>query len=393
MNALEFRLSIPRYLLSKALSRLFPRRFFAGGSCLQHRQVEVPALPGPDWVRVRVEACGICGSDLNALRGNESYSMEPYASFPAVMGHEIVGRLEDGTRVVVENTLPCCTRHIDPTCPACAAGDYNLCDHFRDGDIAPGVCIGFTRGLGGGFGETVVAHRSQLFKIHDAIPLRHAVLIDSFASALQPVATHLPDNSHTVLVYGAGIIGLHTIQCLRAAGFAGTLLAVARHGFQADWARRLGATQIIGRDFYTEIAHHTGARLLKPTLGRPVLEGGVNMVFDCVGSSQTIDASLRVTKKRGKVVVVGTAGTLRGLDASALWFKEVTLTGSAMFGTTTVNGRRQRSYQHVIDMLGSGQLQGAGLVTHSFPLRDYAAAFQTAIDKTRYESLKVIITP
>lgn len=393
MQALEFRLSIPRYLLSKGLSTLFPRRFFPKVSCLHHTQVAVPELPGPDWVRVGVEACGICGSDLNALRGHESYSMEPYSSFPAIMGHEIVGRLEDGTRVVVENTLPCCTRGITPPCTHCAAGDYNLCGHYRDGPIAPGVCIGFTKGLGGGFSEQVVAHRSQIFKLNDAIPLRHAVLVDSLASALQPVATHLPDNAQTVLVYGAGIIGLNTIQCLRAAGFLGTILAVARHEFQSIWARKLGATQIIGRNFYNDIAHHTGAKVLKPVLGAPVLEGGVDMVFDCVGSSQTIDASLRVTKKRGKVVVVGTAGTLRGVDASALWFKEVSLTGSAMFGTTTISGLRQRTYQHVIDMLGDNRLQAASLVTHSFPLSDFAQAFQTALHKTRHQSLKVILTP
>ncbi len=392
MRALEFRLSIPRYLLSKGLSRLFSRRFFAHASCLHYSEVPVPELPGPDWVRVKVEGCGICGSDLNALRGSESYSMEPYSSFPAVMGHEIVGRAEDGTRVAVENVLPCRTRGIDPPCHRCTDGDYNLCDHFRDGHIAPGVCIGFTRGIGGGFGEYVVAHKTQLFKIDDAIPLRHAVLIDSLASALQPVATHLPSSTQTVLVFGAGIIGLNAIQCLRAAGFAGVILAVTRHPFQTDWATKLGATHIIGRDFYNEVAHHTGSRLLRPTLGAPVLEGGVDIVFDCVGSSSTIDASLRITKKRGKVVVVGTAGILRGIDASALWFKEVTLTGSAMSGTTIVSGVRQRTYQHVIDMLADGRLQAAGLVTHSFPLSDFAQAFQTALDKTRHQSLKVMLT-
>jgi threonine dehydrogenase-like Zn-dependent dehydrogenase len=161
-----------------------------------------------------------------------------------------------------------------------------------------------------------------------------------------------------VLVFGAGIIGLHAIQCLRATGFTGLILVVARHGFQAEWAKKMGASHIIGSDIYHEIARHTKARLLKPVIGPPVLEGGVDLVFDCVGSSATIDASLRVTRKRGKVVVVGTAATLNKVDASALWFKEVQLTGSAMFGTTTVLGKRQRTYQHVIDMLADGRLKG-----------------------------------
>jgi len=390
MTALEFRLSIPRYLISKGLSTLFPHRLFPKASCLHLTQVPTPILPSPDWVHVKVEACGICGSDLNALRGNESYSMEPYSSFPAIMGHEIIGRTEDGTRVAVENILPCCTRDIVPPCRHCADGDYNLCGHFIDGKVAPGVCIGFTRGLGGGFSEHVVAHKSQLFPIPDSLPLHSAVLVDSLASAMQPVATHAPKNTDTVLVIGAGIIGLNTIQCLRAIGFTGTILAVARHVFQANWAKKLGATHII-KNIYNDVAQHTHARVLKPIMGPPVLEGGVDLVFDCVGSSQTVDSALRVTRKRGKVVLVGTAGTLK-MDASPIWFKEIVLTGSAMFGQTTIQEKRQRTYQHVIDMLSDGRLSGNGLVTHEFPVTDYVAAFDAALNKVRHKSVKVVLT-
>lgn len=400
MYALQFELSIPRYLCTKALCRVASHRFFAGLSCLHARDVAVPELPGPEWVRVRVESCGICGSDLNALRGQESFSMEPYASFPAVMGHEIVGRVvecgrdardvAEGTRVAVENVLPCAPRGITPPCDFCARGEYALCDNFTGGCLAPGVITGFTRGLGGGFGEFVVAHRSQLFPIPAVVPLEHAVLVDSLASAMQPVAQHLPGDNTTVLVFGSGIIGLNTIQCLRAAGFGGRLIAVARHQFQADWAGRLGADEIIRGNIFQEISELTGARLHKPTLGPPVMDGGVDCVFDCVGSSRTIDTALRVTRKRGKVVVVGTAGMISNVDASPLWFKEITLTGSAMFSHTTVLGKRQRTYQHVIDLLANGGLKAAGLVTHRFPLRDYTTAFNVALDKRDHHSLKVV---
>ncbi len=398
MFALQFELSIPRYLCTKALCRIAPHRFFPRVSCLHPRDMPPPELPGTEWVRIRVESCGICGSDLNALRGQESYSMEPYASFPAVMGHEIVGRvvergsaageIAEGTRVAVENVLPCAARGINPPCDACANGDYALCKNFTGGHVAPGVIIGFTRGLGGGFGEYLVAHKSQLFPIPAAIPLEQAVLVDSLASAMQPVAQHLPSDHHTVVVFGAGIIGLNTIQCLRAAGFGGRIVAIARHPFQADWAQRLGADEIIRGNIFQEIVEITGAHLLRPTLGPPVLEGGADCVFDCVGSSTTLDTSLRITRKRGKVVLVGTAGAIK-IDASPLWFKEITLTGSAMFSHTTIQGKRQRTYQHVIDMLADGRLKGAGLVTHRFPLHDYRNAFHVALDKTETRSLKV----
>ncbi len=403
MRALVFSLSIPKYLLSRVLARLQPHRFFARASCLQLKNIEPPVLPGPDWVCVRVEACGICGSDLNALRGAESFSMEPYASFPAVMGHETIGRVEIcganvhdvavGTRVAIEPILPCAARAIAPPCRFCATGHYGVCENFVSGSLAPGAVTGFTRGLGGGFGEYVVAHRSQLFPIPNALPTDRAVLIDSIASALQPVATHLPANDQTVLVFGAGIIGLHTIQCLRAAGFSGKIFAVARHDTQAELAEKLGADTIIRSRIFETVAELTHARLHRPSLGPPVLDGGVDCVFDCVGSSTTIDQALRLTRKRGKVVLVGTAGTISGVDAAPLWFKEVTLIGSSMYDRCTLHGVTQRTYQHVIDLLTAGRFYTDGLVTHRFPLGEYVCAFNVALNKNRYRSVKVVLLP
>jgi threonine dehydrogenase-like Zn-dependent dehydrogenase len=399
MSGLQFELSIPRYLATRALSSVSSHRFFSAISCVHYRQIPVPPLPGPEWVRVAVEICGICGSDLNALRGHESFSMEPYSSFPAVMGHEIIGRitergsgaqdLPEGTRVAVENILPCAPRGISPECPACAAGDYALCENYANGALPPGILLGFTRGLGGGFSHYAVAHKSQLFTIPESLSLKEAVLVDPLASALQPVAQHLPDNDATTLVYGAGIIGLNAVQALRAAGYTGHLIVIARHPFQAQWAKKFGADEVILRNIYHNIAELTNGTVHKPTIGPPVLDGGVDLIFDCVGSSGTIDSSMRLVRKRGKVVVVGTASSLSKVDASPLWFKEITLTGSAMFSHTTVSGKRQRTYQHAIDMLADGRLKGAGMVTHTFALGNYRKAFSVALDKKTHQSIKV----
>lgn len=402
MWALQYELSIPRYLLAKGLTKACPHRFVPWASCLHLRKVLRPVLPGPEWVLVQMEMCGVCGSDLNALRGAESFSMEPYASFPAVVGHEIVGRVVEcgsqatdvatGTRVAVENVLPCVTRGIHPPCRACQTGDYALCENFTNGHLAPGVIIGFTRGLGGGWGEYCVAHKSQLFPLPAAIPLPDAVLIDSLASAMQPVADHFPADDATVIVFGAGVIGLNVIQCLRAAGSRARVIAIARHPFQAEWARRLGADEVISGNLFHNIAEFTGAKIHRPTLGPPVLDGGVDQVFDCVGSSQTIDLAMRFVRKRGTVVLVGTAGTISKVDAAPLWFKEVRLTGSAMFSHSTIGGVRKRTYQHVIDRLADGRLRAAGLVTHQFPITQYARALTVALDKKRTHSIKVAFT-
>lgn len=399
MRALQFELSIPKYLLAKGCTKAFPHRFIPQASCLHLRRISRPLLPGPDWVVVKTEICGICGSDLNALRGSESFSMEPYASFPAVMGHEIVGRVVEcgpnvkeiatGTRVAVENVLPCATRGITPPCAACQAGDYSLCINFANGHLAPGILTGFTKGLGGGWGEYLVAHVSQLFPIPDRIPLSHAVLVDCLASAMQPVVDHFPADADTVLVYGAGIIGLNVIQCLRAAGSRAKIVAIARYPFQAEWCKRLGADVVLTRDLFRGIADLTGATIHKPTLGPPVMDGGVDQVFDCIGSSQTIDHSMRFVRKRGNVILVGTAGMISKVDAAPLWFKEVRLTGSAMFSHSTIGGVRKRTYQHVIDLMAAGKLHAEGLVTHRLPITDYAKALNLALDKKHHQSIKV----
>ena len=161
MLALEYYRSIPRYLVAKSLSSLFPRRFFPRVVPLRLKNISF-ASPRPDWVVLRPRLCGICGSDLNLLRGAESYLLEPYASFPCILGHEVVAEVVEapaesgfapGERVAVEPLLACQARGEAP-CRFCARGDYNLCENFTRGKLPPGVILGFTRGAGGGTGGT-----------------------------------------------------------------------------------------------------------------------------------------------------------------------------------------------------------------------------------------------
>jgi len=192
MLALEYYYSIPRYLLAKSLSSLFPRRFFPRVVPLRLKKVSF-TKPRPDWVVLRPLLCGICGSDLNLLRGVESYILEPYASFPCILGHEVVAEVVEapadsgfnpGERVAVEPILACQARGGAP-CRFCARGDYNLCEHFTQGELPAGAILGFTRGAGGGLAELMAAPPGNLFRLPDKLPDETAVLVDSLASALQ----------------------------------------------------------------------------------------------------------------------------------------------------------------------------------------------------------------
>jgi len=398
MQALVYYRSVVRYLLAKGLSRLRPRTFFARVAPLRLQEIDF-SPPGPDWVVLRPRLCGICGSDLRLLKGAESFLLEPYASLPAVLGHEVVGEVLEappgsawraGDRVVVEPILACAVRGLPP-CRYCAAGAYNLCENFLSGDLAPGVIQGLTRGVGGGMAGMMAAHPSRLVRLPDSLPDELAVLTDTLASALQPVLDNFPAHRDTVVVYGAGIIGQHLLRGLRALGSKARVVMVARYRFQEELALEGGADVVMSSPSRTLLGEAVGAKLVPTTLGGGNLEGGADLFFDCVGSTGSLQEGLLTLAGRGTYVMVGTAGTLGPVDFSSLWFRELKLTGSAMCGHGVWQGQTVRTYDKAVELLARGDYPCRGLVSHRFPLADYRRAFATAMDKRRYQSLKVAI--
>jgi threonine dehydrogenase-like Zn-dependent dehydrogenase len=398
MKALVYYRSVCRYLLAKGLNRFWPRTFFAGVAPLKMQEMEF-SPPGPAWVVLRPRLCGICGSDLRLLKGAESLLLEPYASMPAVLGHEVVAEVAEappgsewrvGDRVVVEPILPCEVRGLPP-CRYCAQGAYNLCENFLEGELAPGAVLGFTRGVGGGMAELMAAHPSRLVRLPDDLPDEAAVLTDSLASALQPVLDNFPEDRHTVVVYGAGIIGQHLIRLLRALGCAARVVMVARYRFQEELALAGGASIVMSKPSRALLGEAVGARFVPTTLGGGNLEGGADLFFDCVGSNSSLQEGLLTLRGRGTYVMVGTAGALGPVDFSSLWFRELKLTGSSMYSYGIFQGQKIRTYEKAVELLARGDYPLPGLVSHLFPLADYRRAFKTAFDKRRHQSLKVAL--
>jgi len=396
MQALVYSQSAPFYLLRRALSSILPRRFFRLISGLKLKEIPFKP-PGPDWVILRNRLCGICGSDLQLLRGRDSLLMEPYGSFPAVLGHEIVAEVvstpaesswHPGDRVVVEPLITCVERGLTP-CGYCARGKYNLCENSSGGGLAPGNFTGYNRSVGGGMAEYMAAHVSRLIRLPDNLPDETAVLTDSLASALQPVLDHFPDDSDTVVIYGAGILGQHMIRALRVLGSSAHIVAVARHEFQVDLARSGGADTVLRSPGRAGLGKAVGARFLPTTLGGGNLEGGADLFFDCVGSSRSLQEGLLVLRPSGKLIMVGTASSLRRVDFSSLWFRELHFVGSMAFAHSRFQGHNVRTYQKAVDLLANGNYDAKGLLTHMFPLQDYCKAFEHAYDRCRYQSVKV----
>lgn len=401
MKALVYHHSVVRYLACMLLSRLRRRSFFPSVAPLRLRDVDFK-LPDADWakgwVTLKTRMCGICGSDLSLLRGAESLLLEPYSSFPAILGHEVLAEVVDapegselqaGDRVVVEPVLSCVVRGL-PLCPQCERGDYNLCENFLTGPVGAGPVMGYNSDVGGGMAEFLFAHPERIFRIPDHVADEDAVLVDTVASALQPVLDNFPEPGDTVVVLGAGIIGQHVIRCLRALGFDGRLLVIARHDFQQELAKAGGASEILSSMNRKALAKALGATFHATSLGGGNVEGGADVFFDCAGGSRTLQEGILALRGKGRYVMVGTASSINKVDLSSLWFRQLTMTGTMCYGHGMLGGERVRTYQLAVDLLARGDYPTKGLVTHSFALEEWKTAFSALFDKSRHASVKVV---
>jgi threonine dehydrogenase-like Zn-dependent dehydrogenase len=166
---------------------------------------------------------------------------------------------------------------------------------------------------------------------------------------------------------------------------------VARYPFQERLALSGGADLVLMKPDRRQLGEALGCKFLATTLGGGNLEGGADYFFDCVGSKSSLQTGLLALKGRGTFVMVGTAGSVGPVDISSLWFRELRLTGSAMYAYGSHGGKRLRTYQLAINLLASKDFPAAGLLTHTFPLSRYRQVFQTALDKPHHQSVKVAV--
>lgn len=406
MKAIQYKLNIPKYLITRKLSPHFRSVVTSPLSCVSMREVAIPMPVNEQWVRLRTLMSGICASDLSVLNGKTSFSLQPYGSTSFILGHEIVGEVvekspavknvREGDRVVIEPSHTCTTRGIDKPCSKCARGLTHLCSNLTNGHLSPATSIGFSENTGGGWGEYFVAHKSQLFKIPERLSLEEAVLVEPFAVALHAVLRRYPPNGAKVLVLGAGTIGLLTIAALKALPIRCKIYATARYDFQEEMAKAMGAHVVINPskdDLYEVVAKETGAQIFKPSLGKRVLEGGMQRIYDSIASPDTIDDALRLTQAGGSVVLVGAASEAKGIDLTPVWFREVDLLGSYIYSIEHFRGRRRRTFDFAIDlMLRNRRIPFKELVTHQFTIDDWRKAIQTAQSRRQARAVKVVFS-
>jgi len=375
MKALVYFPSIPRYLMARTLGKRYP----VGGLPLKLTELPEPEPP-EGFVPVRVRLAGVCGSDLALLYGKNSPRLSPFFSFPAVLGHEILGEYA-GSRVAVNPLLACADRGLDP-CPACRRGEEGLCRNVAEGRLAPGM-LGYHRELPGGWGERVVVRPDRLVEVPDGVPDARAVLAEPLAVVLRGIRRafrreHGYAFPSKVLVIGAGTIGLLTVRVLRELGFSGRLDVVARRRVQAELAAVLGASRVHSRA--EEALAGVGARKYRPVLGAPVWRGGYGAVIEAAGSPKSLDEAAWGTEEGGTVLLLGAASEVRH-DFSPHWFAELTWVGSYTYAA--------RDFADAVAMLPG--LEGLErLVGGVYPLTAWPQAIRTA---ARRWAVKVVFSP
>jgi len=407
MLALTFDIGPVRWLACKAAGLLTPRAYCSAMSGLRLCDVPVPELPGPDWVRLRTRLGGICGTDLAVvfLRHHPATILRSFSSFPAVLGHENVAVVEKpgsaavewdvGQRVCVEPSLSCVPRGIAPPCPPCREGLFCLCQNVLTGPIPPGTMIGANRLTGGSWGPFFIAHKSQLHAVPDGLSDEQAVLVDPLAGALHGVLRRPPAPGERVLVLGGGIIGIAVVASIRALECSCHITAVVRHAHQEALIRARGADTVLRwprgltqAHRYDRIADQVGGRRVSALFGNQMLLGGFDLVYDCIGTGRSLTDAMKFTRPRGTVVEMGTS-QISVVDTTPLWFSEITLRGSYGRQMERTGGTVRHTYQHVFEMLQAGRLRTDGLLTHTFALREYRAAFHALAHRSAGSAVKV----
>jgi threonine dehydrogenase-like Zn-dependent dehydrogenase len=308
-------------------------RWQSGAVCVV--EADPPRGPG---VRVRVSACGICGSDLAMLDGGF-----PIAGIP---GHEIAGTLADGSAVAIEPVAPC------GACEFCRTGDYQVC--------RAGVEIIYGVGRDGGMAEEIVVPERCLVALPRGLDPRHAALVEPLAVAVHGLRRARIRGGERVAIVGGGAIGLCAVAAAAAAGCRVSL--AARHDRQREAGVRLGA--------------------------KALAQGEADVAIDCAGTSESLARCAESLRPNGTLLLLAAAWGALALPGFAFVAKELTLTVASMYGRSA----QGRDVDAAAALLASRPALGELLITHRFPLEAAAEAFRTARDR-RSGAIKVVLEP
>lgn len=324
--------------------------------------IDVPEI-NDNEVLIKVAAAGVCGTDIKIKNGTT------WSNPPVTLGHEISGTiakmgknvsgLEIGERVVAETAQEICGK-----CYFCRTGNYLMCKDR--------LSIGY--GTDGGMAEYIKIRQEIIHKIPENVPMDEASLCEPAA-----VATHAVFDSveilstDTVLVAGAGAIGLLVAQIVKSLG-----AKVIMTGLTKD-EKRLALAKELGIDVTVDIQKED----IKSVIEKETDGGlGVNFAYECSGSAASINMCLPLVRNKGRFIQIGLTKPNLEIPYSLLTGHEIGIIGTF--------GHKWDSWEHALKLISTGKINVSKLITHKFDLEDWQQAFDIAESG---EGIKVVIHP
>ena len=314
---------------------------------------------GQDQARLRIEAVGICGSDVALMAGTH-----PYAVYPVTPGHELAGRvlevsagsrLTPGQCVAVRPTLSC------GVCSSCNDGRPNHCPEIR--------VLGVH--LDGGMAEEMIAPLDLLYPVKGDLSSDHAAMVEPTAVAVHACRRAELLAGTSLAVIGSGVIGMLVIQVARAWG-CGPILAIDRLTSRLKICEGLGADVVVNNT--EEAAVDRGAALCPD---------GFDVVMDMVGREETLSDAAALAKRGGTIVPVALPHQPIQFYFEPLYRKELRIVSSRLY-----NG----DFDIALSLIASGDVNPKPIITHHFPLEEACNAFALLVDHPE-QAFKIIIEP
>lgn len=323
---------------------------------IEERSVPTPAA---GEVRVKIKLAGICGSDSHIYRGHN-----PFAKYPRVIGHEFFGVIDAvgegvdqarlGQRVSVDPVISC------GHCYPCSVGKPNVCTSL--------VVLGVHRD--GGFSEYAAVPAKNAWVIPDAIPDKHAVMVEPFTIAAQVTGHVSPTEQDVVLVYGAGPMGLTTVQALKGVYNVKQVIVTDRIEERLAMAEKSGADWVInnGKTSLQEALEEKG---VKPTL-----------IIDAACHPSILQEAVSLASPAARIVMMGFSSEPSQIVQQGITGKELSIFSSRL---------NANKFPVVIDWLEKGLIDPDKLITHAFDYHHVTDAIEL-FEKDQRQCCKVLLT-
>lgn len=349
---------------------------YYGSNDVRIEEIETASV-GPGEVRITVDSCGICGSDLHEyVAGPMTIPAAPHPvtddQLPITIGHELAGTVSErgantdidvGTAVAVNPIVWC------GQCRYCDQGDYHLCD--------AGGFVGLSGG-GGGFAENVVVPAETVVPLPENVPLDVAALAEPFTVGLHAVRRSGAGPGDAIGIFGAGPIGLTVLQAARAAG-AGPIFVSEPRAARRALAAECGADEVINPAETDPSDRIAGAT-----------DGGVDIAFEVAGVEETVNQSMYATRSGGTITVVSLYEEKIPVDLVNIVVAEQTVVGTAAFQGGPLS---DREFKTTLRYFADGTFDPDPLVTSRIDLEHIVqSGFESLLDE-QSEEVKILVQP